>query len=49
VSSVVWFREGFLTEDKLLTGRLIDMGADMSESERKKFAANAINDLMKTV
>jgi hypothetical protein len=27
----------------------IDMGADMPEAERKKFAAKAVNDIMKTL
>jgi hypothetical protein len=27
----------------------IDMGADMPEEERKKFAAKAVNDIMKTL
>jgi len=27
----------------------LDMGADMPEAERKKFAAKAVNDIMKTL
>lgn len=38
-----------MIEDETLIAGLIDMGADMPETERKKFAAKAINDIMKTI
>jgi len=33
----------------VLTGILTDMGADMPEAQRKKFAREAVRDIMKTL